>query len=602
VRHLRTGVGLGLAAMALVAAALGVTSAQTLSPDEVRVTSHPYSPKPTIRRETQLVQLEVVVRDPRGRAVCGLTKDDFEVYDSGKSRDLSGFSVDVATPSAGTIQKPAGATPPPAAAQFPPDFDPSRSRWVALVFDDINTATGDLARVKIAARRFIEQAAANGDRVAIFTTSGGEVLGFTGNVAAILAAAAEVESHPRASPAGLAPCPRITAYEAYQIVIGNAMVLQAKVAEACNCSGGPGCVGEGLPNPNAGSRSGRSPNGADRAVVVQVQAQAKQTWEQARAASETTLAAIQHSLDQLREAPRRRMLLLASSGFLSGTLEDEQDDIIDQAVREGVVISSLDAKGTYAETPGRPIDEPSEEVKPSASSTILQIESLGDRLDSLDSSMARFAESTGGQFFRNNNDLDLGFYELGVAPACTYLMGFPPAEDGKYHKIKVKLRKKTRDFLQARPGYFARGKPFPTRPEVVDPLEAEVTGSVERADLQATSSEAPGNVAPGGRQLTIRTHLDLQNVSFRAEGDRRVQQVEFVAALFSPDGGWVAGTETVMDLALKPETFAQLSKTGITGEMSLEAPPGAYRLRIVVREAMDGKMSATSKEIRIPQL
>jgi VWFA-related protein len=601
VRKLRTGVGVVTAAMLLAAAFQGLVSAQTISPDEVRVTTHPYSPKPTIRLETDLVQLEVVVRDFRGRAVCGLAKEDFAVYDSGKSRDLSAFSVDVAAPSAVTIPKPAGAATPPAASQFPPDFDPARNRWVALVFDDINTPTGDLARVKVAARRFIEQAAASGDRVAVFTTSGGEVLEFTGNVAAILAAAANVESHPRASPEGLAPCPRITAYEAYQIVIGNAMVLQAKVAEACNCSGGPGCAGESLPSPNPGSRPTRGPNGAGGTVVVQVQAQARQTWEQARAASEATLAAIQRSLDQLRDSPGRRMLLLASSGFLSGTLEDEQDDIINQAVRGGVVISSLDAKGTYAETPGRPINEPSEEVKPSASSTILQIESLGDRLDSLDSTMARFAESTGGQFFRNNNDFDFGFYELGVAPACTYLMGFPPAEDGKYHKIKIKLRNKSGNFLQARPGYFARGKPFPRRPEPVDALEAAATGSDERTELQATSSETPGNIAAKGRQLIIRTHLDLQNVDFRTEGDRRVQQVAFVAALFSPDGGWVIGTESVMDLTLKPESFEQLSKTGITGVMSLEAPPGAYRLRIVVQEALDGKMSATSKEIRIPQ-
>jgi VWFA-related protein len=587
--------------MALAAAFLSLASAQTFSPDEVRVTNHPYSPKPAIRLATELVQLEVVVRDARGRAVCGLAKEDFAVFDSGKSRDLTAFSVDVAAPSAVTLPKPAGTAPPPAALQFPPDFDPARNRWVALVFDDINTPTGDLARVKVAARRFIEQAAASGDRVAVFTTSGGQVLEFTGNAAAILAAVADVESHPRASPEGLAPCPRITAYEAYQIVIGNAMVLQAKVAEACSCSGGPGCVGEGLPSPNPGSRPTRNPNGAGGPVVAQVQAQAKQTWEQARAASEATLAAIQRSLDQLRDVRGRRMLLLASSGFLSGTLEDEQDDIIDQAVRAGVVISSLDAKGMYAETPGRPINEPSEEVELPLTSTILQVESLGDRLDSLDSSMARFAESTGGQLFRNNNDFDFGFYELGVAPACTYLMGFPPAEDGKYHKLKVKLRNKSRNFLQARPGYFARGKPFPRRPEPVDPLDAEVTGSEERNDLQAASSETPGNTAANGRQLTIRTHLDLQDVSFRTEGDRRVQQVAFVAALFSPEGRLVIGTESVMDLTLKRETFEQVSKTGVTGVMSLEAPPGAYRLRIVVQEAVDGRISATSKVIRIPQ-
>jgi len=33
-----------------------------------------------------------------------------------------------------------------------------------------------------------------------------------------------------------------------------------------------------------------------------------------------------------------------------------------------------------------------------------------------------------------------------------------------------------------------------------------------------------------------------------------------------------------MLFALKPESFERLSKSGVNGAMSLEAPPGAYRL------------------------
>ena len=75
-----------MAGVAFAAVFLRVSSAQTLSTDEVRITSHPYFPKATIRIESQLVELDVVVRDPRGRAVCGLTKEDFSVRDSGKGR------------------------------------------------------------------------------------------------------------------------------------------------------------------------------------------------------------------------------------------------------------------------------------------------------------------------------------------------------------------------------------------------------------------------------------------------------------------------------------------------------------------------------------
>jgi VWFA-related protein len=596
--------------MSVAVVVLSVASAQTLSPDEFRVTSHPYFPKPQIHVESQLVQVEVVVRDPRGRPVCGLPKEDFAVRDSGKSRELSAFSVEVSTPAEANSPQPASPAPaagaPPAAApQIPPSQSPPNARWIALMFDDINTNTGDLARAKIAAVRFIRGAVGAGDHMAIFTTSGTKTLEFSSDSTAILTALAAVQSHPRSSPGGTLPCPRLTAYEAYRIVNGDLAVVQAKAEEACACSERENCYrpaapGAATPDQYSPAVSAKYGGGAASALNA-IYMQADQTWEQARMISQATLAAIQDSLDELRRAPGKRMLLLASSGFLSGPLDAEKDAIIDEAIRAGVVINSLDAKGLYAETPGPPIDEAMEMTELPLSSAILQVESLGDRLDSVDSAMARFAEGTGGQLFRDNNDLDLGFSQLGLVPACAYLMGFPPAEDGEYHKVKVELRKKGRDFVLARPGYFAWKKPSSTQPTPAELLDTEVLGTSERADLQATSSETPGKAASGAGEITIHTHLALQNVKFHTQKDRRTQKLAFLAALFAPEGRFVTGKEAVMDLSLKPESYARFLKTGITGMMSLEAPPGAYRLRIVVQEAVDGKISATTKDVRIPQ-
>src|ERR1019366_5230757 len=195
--------------------------------------------------------------------------------------------------------------------------------------------------------------------------------------------------------------------------------------------------------------------GALSSLISSVKSQAQETWDQARLASQATLDAVKASLEQLANLSGRRILLFASSGFLSVTLDEQQDSIVNEALHAGVVINSLDAKGLYAETPGIPINESVEVVELPVSSILFQVRSLGDRLDSLDSAMARFAESTGGLLFRNNNDLDLGFRQLGVLPSYIYLLEFTPAEDGKYHKIKVELKKAGGDFVQVRPGYFA---------------------------------------------------------------------------------------------------------------------------------------------------
>jgi VWFA-related protein len=607
-RVFRMVIAVAIGAIAVTWVILAQLSAlpQTLSPGEVRVSSNPYVPGATIRMESRLVQLEVVVRDRRGHAVPGLTRDDFAVFDADKKRELTAFSVETFTAPTRGASKTANASEAVAlqsAASHPGTAveNPANSRWIGLLFDDINTTSGDLAHAKIAASRFVKEATASGDHIALFTISGAGSLSFTSDSTAVLKAITNIQSHPRMSPGGLSSCPRITPYEANQIVNGDPMAMQAKVLEACRC--GPSadmCSYLETLSPSDLS-SPISHNGMAVDLIEGVKSQAEATSSLTRQIGEATLESIHASVEYLSKAPGpgNRMLLLVSSGFLSGMLEERQDAIINEALHAGVVINSLDAKGLYAEAPGRPINESAEVDQLPVSTAIFEIRSLGDRLDSLDSPLARFAESTGGQLFRNNNDLDFGFYQLGVLPACTYLLGFTPPEDGKYHKIKVELRNTSHDFVQVRPGYFAPTAGAIEQPSPKEKIDTLMRGSGEKTDLPSTVSEKVGMASSGGPQLTIQTHVDIQKLSFDLQKDRHVQKLTFVAALFDPQGNFVTGKQADMELALKPESFDRYSKTGVNGVMQLEAPPGTYRLRIVVQEAMHGAISATSKELRM---
>jgi VWFA-related protein len=586
-----------------------VCAAQTLSPGEVRINTQPYHPGPALRSVRRLVQLEVVVRDRHGRAVPGFTKDDFSVFDVGNKRELTAFSVQTFTAVISAPAKSSNApkdAAPEAASPSPPSQVESQAngRWIALFFDDINTASGDLAHAKIAATRLIREAIGSGDRIAIFTTSGGRVSEFTNDSTSILAIIAKVQSHPRASPGGLALCPRITAYEAYQIVNNDPTAMQAKVDEACHCGGTANCDVSAmrpseLMNPTSSGGNAYGGAGTLSSLISSVKAQAQMTWDQARLASQATLDAVKASLDQLANRSGRRMLLFASSGFLSATLDEQQDSIVNEALHAGVVINSLDAKGLYAEAPGIPINESVEVVELPVSSIVFQVRTLGERLDSLDSAMARFAESTGGLLFRDNNDLDLGFYRLGILPTTTYLLGFTPAEDGKYHKIKLEVKNASRDFVQVRPGYFAPTAGSNARLSPTEKLDAVMRESNEKTDLPATVTEQLEASKSGGRQLIIQTHVDVQRLPFQQQKDRHVQRLTFVAALFDSQGNFVTGKHSDMDLALKQENFDRFSTTGINGMMSLEAPPGTYRMRVVVEEAVHGTVCAISRQVEI---
>jgi len=395
----------------------------------------------------------------------------------------------------------------------------------------------------------------------------------------------------------------MTAYEAYQIIKGDPSAMKAKVLEACTCGGSSGCDAlEAIPDNNFVNLTPTNPNAGysiPTYVLYPILAQAEQTWDQARVASQVTFDAIESSLDQLARMPGKRMLLLASSGFLANTLDQEQDSIINEALRAGVVINSLDAKGTYAEAPGTPINETSDSGQLPVSTMVFEMRTLGDRLEELDSPLARLAESTGGLLFRNNNDLDLGFHQLGLLPAYTYLLGFAPSEDGKYHKIKVELKNVNHDSLQVRPGYFAPSSGASHEPSASEKMEVLMRGPDERTDLPTTVSEKLGPATPGERELTVQVHIDIRKITFEQQKDLRIQKLTFVAALFDSQGSFVTGKEAEMELALKPESFERFAKNGMNGALQLEIPPGTYRLRVVVQEALHGHLSATDQNLRI---
>jgi hypothetical protein len=298
-------------------------------------------------------------------------------------------------------------------------------------------------------------------------------------------------------------------------------------------------------------------------------------------------------------APGKRVILIATSGFISGELGPEEDAIIREALRASVVINALDAKGLYAESPTRPLNEGSESTALHPLSMLYETRSLGERLESQDAAMARIVESTGGLFFRNNNDLNLGFYRLGVIPEVTYRLGFPPAEDGKYHQLKVEVKNKGSDFVQARPGYFAPSRAAAEQPDQRDVLEYAVMGSEESRYLPSEMTLRVEKARESGRRLSLNIRIDAKRLPFQRQKDLRVERLTFVAALYDVQGAFVIGKEAEMDLALQPASYEQLADSGITASLSLEASPGAYSLRAVIQEGVQGKITAETRKIRI---
>ncbi len=150
----------------LVFLACAAFAQQSIPSDEARLETAASWPRsePLLRADTKSAEVGVVVRDDRGHPVGSLTKDDFQIEDSGKKPEITAFRAEAAGPAiaahaGGSVQSvnpPAGAVP-----TTPPKF-------IGLFFDDFSMGPGEIMQARIAGKHFVKEALAQGELVASF--------------------------------------------------------------------------------------------------------------------------------------------------------------------------------------------------------------------------------------------------------------------------------------------------------------------------------------------------------------------------------------------------------------------------------------------------
>jgi VWFA-related protein len=584
--------------ISLLVRAQSVDVKPTITEDEIRWGSRPYLPRPVnaIQVRTDMVEVPVVVRDSTGAVVKGLTKDDFEVYDENRKRDVSFFSVETAP-----INAPQKASASSVFDDTPAPQETRKPRYVAFFFDDSNMSPGDTNASRNAAAKFVRDNLEPGEKVGIFTSSTTVSLNFTDDKSKLLETLAQIRARQR-SVSGAENCPHLSPYEAFLITQSpdtptdalSLGIAQASVCGACPVSGGA-----------------QSPCGP---IVLGV---ARETLVTSEIFSEDTLGILSDVITHLGRMPGRRMLVMTSSGFMVQTNGPRatQDKVIDSALKAGVVINSLDAKGLWAAPPG---GDPADWMNRVAGgildgnqSTNQALADYQDRLDDMQRSMnddplSAVAEGTGGRFFRNSNDMAGGFLELATEPEVSYVLGFSPDNinpNGNLHALKVKLTNPSGHTVAARHGYFA-----PTKKDVEelaaeyarrDKLDRAVQANDLVTDISATVNAQPAQLSDGLPGLKVVVHVDTKNLPFVARNGRNLETLIIVAALFDDQDHFLTGAQGVMDLTLKDATLTQLGIKGLDADLSLQAPPGHYRLRQVVQEEATGRLAALNTAVEI---
>ena len=356
--------------------------------------------EPVIRITVNLVQIDAVVTDSKGRHITDLTADDFELLQDGKPQKIAGFNYVMLTNPSQAAVKPVVAIKGRNAPPVLPNAQSKLSlgnvkRTVAFVIDDLGLSFESVAYTRIALKKFIEQQMQPGDLVAIVRTSKGmgALQGFSSDKRVLLTSVDRLRW-------------------------------------------------------NFMSRVGIS---SFAPIGVDADTAADQLRNEVFTVG--TLGALSNVVQGLREVPGRKSVIVVSENIHvfsrdgSNTRAKEAiERLTDLANRSAVVIYTLDPRGLPTHSITASDNVSGKEPHEIAAIPAQRAQEYFESQDGLD----YIAKQTGGQFIRDTNDLAGGIKQVMDDSIGYYLVGYIPAEETfnkNYHKIKLRVKK---------PGYSVR--------------------------------------------------------------------------------------------------------------------------------------------------
>jgi VWFA-related protein len=536
------------------------------------VTSHDEAT--TFKVNVRLVLVRVVARDSQGRAIGNLRKEDFQLLDNRKPQVITQFSVEQPGSQIAREQKtteiPAGENPSSTKAPSVPE------RFIAYLFDDVHLQIQDLLPARQAADHRLS-ALQPTDRAAIFTTSGQGNQDFTDDQAKLHEALLRLQPRPLVGH-DMQQCPYMSYYTADLIMNQNDLVaIQNATNDALQCSG--------LRNVQA----------------AQALAFGAAQQELAVGDSEThlVLTSLKDVVRRVSAAPGQRTVVLVSPGFITPTLEFEVNDVIDRALRANIIVSTVDARGLYVPPS---VGDISRQNMPNMIAAPQESLYELDEASADDNVLSGLADSTGGSFFHNSNDLEGGLKKAAETPEYYYVLGFSPQNlkyDGHFHSLTVKLTNASKLTLQARKGYFAPKHVPDADEEAKKEIEEALFSQEEMHDLPVQLHTQFFKATDQDAKLAVMVHVDVKRLHFHKAEGRNNDNLTIAAALFDRNGTFVSANEKILEMRLKDETLERKLDRGVTLKTSFDVKPGSYLVRLVVRDT-EGQLSAENGAIEIP--
>ena len=566
-----------------------------------------------VRINVNLVQVDAVVTDSKGKPVTDLKADDFEVFQDGKAQTITSFSY--VSEGVKPAVAPVPAKSAPTAVPPPLPMKPSQvKRVIALVVDDLGLSPSSIAQVHSALKRFVEHDIQPGDVVAVMRTAAGvgALQQFTTDRRLLYAAIDRVRYNYNARVGSFTPINPAPMLDQNRSLTLPAM---GSTVDPTQAPAGSEDASRG------GIRVGSPISGGLEAVDACFRT----------TSSRASLAAVRYAVQGLRDLPGRKALVLFSESMQMyeptetslatfapdancdySRVRDSFRKLTDAAERAAVVVYTVDPRGVDPLILGAEYNSlqgvhDMRDVSTGYLGNEHNSKRKGYR-ESLEGLYA-LAGDTGGTVALHNDMLG-AIREAADDSANYYLIGYRPPINSfetkgefKFHKVDVKVKRPGLK-VRSRNGFFGfpggeHNDPTLSREEkfarvLVSPF-AENDIHLRMTSFFSHSEKS---------EVSTLLYIDGSDITFDPQPDGQYKAViEAVAVTFDEDGQTVDDTQKIFTLRGNQLARDLAVKNGLVLTLQhVTEKPGPYQMRVAIRDAGTGRMGSANQFVEVPNL
>jgi VWFA-related protein len=547
-----------------------------------------------LRVKSNLVNIEVMVKDKRGKFVTDLRAEDFTVYENGSPQQVTFFESPLLV--AADEASPADAVRPGAARA--PATAGGGGNIISLVLDGQTTDLANMKQVREGIIKYIREQVTDTDVVALFAIAGDLRLlqPFTQDKARLISAVERAYS--------LSTSGKGLEQQGVSENIG-------KLEDFLQSAGGASPSSASITNGAAGSAQAQAMI-ASRVLQQFVKLRSALSEQQSR----PILASLAAICEAQRAVPGKKTLVLFSQGFVTpSTLDWQVQSTIDIANRANVAVYVIDSAGLKASAPlsGGP-------APPSPLGSISALTGQEQRIQAVggetvfdyarqlgsnrgEDILYRISGDTGGQFIKNTNDIARGLGRVDQEIRARYTLAYQstdPNFDGGFRKLKVEVRRPGTQVV-ARKGYYALA-----HDEVVSlsPEEKKILAGINSVtgnpDLPL-SMELPAFRFQEGRYvIPLSIEVPPGNVKFDRKNDRQLMQLDVLGVVREREGAILSRLGGSFNVTLTSEQYRLIQNNNIFYRQDIILAPGTYGIDLLVKDKLSGKMTARREQLVLP--